>query len=624
MITVEKMRREIVFTITDRRRLKVIFLSPINFIITLPLNLCVLFVRSLRIFAPDIIERILRKLLSLCLAFMKSEHSGAQRFLHSKLTLDDFFRELKKRDVEYVVLRWFENLPTIDKGEDIDILISDSDLKKIRDLFGVNIKRQSFDIYSVSGLFGSNFRKVPYFPPDLAKSILKSRRWHNDIYSVPDPKHHFLSLAYHAVFHKGIHSGLSNRNHPETEKTDHNYHEILKILAQETGYQNRGDDYIEYYELLKKEGWIPGLDTMRILSLGTHWLQDFIPKALPNQNEGEIIVFVIREWAITNNKLDAIVARIKEYFLDILDITILNQQQKIQATSTIRGGKWDRGAIGANGGLPAAFVVCYDYHPKPPSKKLLKKYPFINNKNVHIKHKIRNYFNFELLAFYQSNFIHSADDPLEAWHYIKNVIPEKAEIYRQIIEQRRLAYKTEFPIIHRIDTHCARAKIEKIDFHGRAAIKKTFRLGLERYADREANTYHKFSQLLPTIPPLLEQGSNYIIIPWYENILDHASMFQQKKLIKLHAKAIINTMKVFYEEGYAIIGFHPGNLLLTPSNGIKAIDFEFLYQYKNKPNDFKLSYDIAGVPKNFDGEHPRGTQHTYNNTWRPIFGPLKY
>ena len=78
-------------------------------------------------------------------------------------------------------------------------------------------------------------------------------------------------------------------------------------------------------------------------------------------------------------------------------------------------------------------------------------------------------------------------------------------------------------------------------------------------------------------------------------------------------------MRCFYENGYAIIGFYPGNLIITPEGELKIIDFEFIYKYQSVPSEFRLSYDLVGIPTDFDGDLPRGTtgkSHTYENTWR--------
>ena len=72
------------------------------------------------------------------LYFIKTDvlkKKGKRRYIHPRLGVEGFFRELKTRNISYSVLRWFETLPHVDEGEDIDILFADSEMNKIDDLF---------------------------------------------------------------------------------------------------------------------------------------------------------------------------------------------------------------------------------------------------------------------------------------------------------------------------------------------------------------------------------------------------------------------------------------------------------------------------------------------------------
>ena len=48
-------------------------------------------------------------------------------------------------------------------------------------------------------------------------------------------------------------------------------------------------------------------------------------------------------------------------------------------------------------------------------------------------------------------------------------------------------------------------------------------------------------------------------------------------------------------------------------------------KYQNKPEYFLQSYDIVGLPNDFNGDKPVGIVgkgHTYKNTWEDIIGSL--
>ena len=326
-----------------------------------------------------------------------------------------------------------------------------------------------------------------------------------------------------------------------------------------------------------------------------------------------------------HNKLEVIVSKLREARLDVLMTIILDPAQIQSASTAIRGGKWDKGPYPVSGGPPAAMIVCYDYHPKPPSSAVLKTHPYVKNENVLVKHAIRDYLNQEMLLFFHTNCIHSADDEAEAWLYLENVLPSRVDQIRREVYARRDAYKTGYPVLHLYDSIRSRAKIELIEFRGQRAVKKTFKVGMERFAEREAFAYRTFSRLISTVPPLLEQGPNYVIIPWFENLLEGVTSVERHTLIRSHADSVLQSMRTVFEQGYALIGFHPGNLLITPENDLKLIDFEFLYEYESRPETFSESYDIVGIPRDFDGDLPRGLPdegHTFANTWLPIFGDI--
>jgi hypothetical protein len=128
----------------------------------------------------------------------------------------------------------------------------------------------------------------------------------------------------------------------------------------------------------------------------------------------------------------------------------------------------------------------------------------------------------------------------------------------------------------------------------------------------------RFSTECKAIPPILEEGDNYIIYPYYEDIL---RLGKRNPVIipKKIAKAAMDLLRFFYDRGYALIDFHPKNVIYDKRNGIKFIDFEYLYKYKITPDSFDQSYDIAGIPDDFDGDRVPGASPdiTWEKFWKP-------
>jgi len=556
---------------------------------------------------------------------LKPGKTWPRRYLRPGVKLETLFVALKERNVNYVVLRWFDKLPFVDPEEDIDILVADEDLKTLKDLFVYFPGGQAFDIYSTTGKEGADYKGIPYYPPQLAKQLLSSRIWKDDLYAVCSEKYHFLSLAYHAVFHKGQTSGLPHARETTPIVADHDYAAILSDMAHNSMGLNLNMEFEALFEYLEKNSWIPEADTLRKLAADDAWLYRLLPSENETEAEGELVVFVIREWAYSNNKIEFIKRHIEGADMDILIFHMLDPAEKKRAWQKVRGGKWDKGPYPISGGFPVAFVVCFDYHPRKVTETQQKIHPFIKNANVYLKNNIRDRINCEIPFYKHTNCIHSADNEHEAWEYIKRVLPERAEKVRGQVELRRQIYETVYPVLKLFASNRTRAKIELIDYHGQKAVKKTFKLGMERFFEREKYVYEVFSHEDKHIPPLLASGRNYIILPWYDDILSMSTIKDRRGLIKVHAKEIVQFLHFTYEKGYALIGFYPGNLLITRNGDLKFIDFEFLYKYNSKPKSFMASYDIAGRPGDFEGDVPKGSTdrgHTYKNTWESILGDI--
>src|SRR5690606_36542489 len=119
------------------------------------------------------------------------------------------------------------------------------------------------DVYSVSGLAGSGYKGIAYYPPHLARAILERAVHHASGAMVPCDRDHFYSLAFHALYHKGLRSGLpvSTPGVQREPAPEHDYTEILRHLADKEGIATE----IEMGALdgeLARAGWRPPIDFM--------------------------------------------------------------------------------------------------------------------------------------------------------------------------------------------------------------------------------------------------------------------------------------------------------------------------------------------------------------------------
>jgi hypothetical protein len=201
------------------------------------------------------------------------------RSIPDHLGVEGFFAELRDRHVRYAVLRWFERLPHVRPGSDVDLLVHDDDIAAVEALLTDARQEVKCDLYSVHALPGTTYRAkgreldgVPYFPSDRAAALL-DRAELRGLYRVPSPEDHFLSLAYHAVYQKGPKSGVPSR-YPEVvsdPSPKHDHATILADLSRKAGI----DVAIELEALdgyLASRGWRPSEQAIEALRPHNAWI----------------------------------------------------------------------------------------------------------------------------------------------------------------------------------------------------------------------------------------------------------------------------------------------------------------------------------------------------------------
>src|SRR5690606_6645352 len=112
-----------------------------------------------------------------------------RRRLRDDTTATAFFEQLNNKGCRYAGLRWFEKLPQVAAGEDLDILVGDDDVAFVSSHLTTRGTGEGTpcDLYSVSGLAGTAFQSMPYYPPHVAKSILRRAVRHPSGAWVPCP-----------------------------------------------------------------------------------------------------------------------------------------------------------------------------------------------------------------------------------------------------------------------------------------------------------------------------------------------------------------------------------------------------------------------------------------------------
>jgi len=367
--------------------------------------------------------------------------ASPRRHLPPRLGVDGFLRALDEQGCRYAVLRWFDALPALPPGEDLDLLVADADVPKVEELLGAGPGLQPVDLYSESGLPGTAYKRMAYYPPELARGLLERAVPQRSSYRVPCSRDHFLSLAYHALYHKGARSGLPSDS-PDLEleaSPDHDYVGTLSALARELGEEvpirlEALDDYLAI------RGWRPPLDTRTKLAGGNPWLAGRIAGQVAERSLAEppgLSVFFVRERALELGLVEEIAKGIEESGFEILMRRRLSKEARVRVARQVRGGNWGRGPYACSAGGPAFVLAAYDAAPIPPSPAQRKQHPGLDDARVLVKSRLRESLNARLPESERCNFVHSSDNAWGAREYLDLALPEAVDELLRSVEERR-------------------------------------------------------------------------------------------------------------------------------------------------------------------------------------------
>ena len=528
---------------------------------------------------------------------MIKPYKSARVFVRKGIGRMDFFSEMNNRNINYVLLRWWEGLPEMPEGEDMDILIKDEDRAKISDLITYvdNGTGMKCDIYTITGSHYGSHKSLPYYQSNIAHDLLENRRLYKGAY-VPKQREYFASLAYHALFHKGKSSGLPGLGNYQGA-LEHDYSKILEGEALKLNL-DIGIDAKSIFNWLGENKYLPAEDTLSKLVEIKPELQIFQKELYSDIRGGELMIFVIREKLIEENLLDKFQFFLENEFLfEILDVHIFSKQEKEKCTRYIRGGKWDKGPYALSGGKPEAFIVAFDYYPEPLDEINQKKQSRTTNaNNIKAKYRFRDIINRNKRPKEYFNGVHSADNELDAHDYLKllgedyrNTIMEKVEIRRQ-----RIARKHDFV---KILSKNKNSTVELIEIGKEKAVKKTFRPGRENLFERELYAVKYLSRELNFIPKLIEEGDGYLITEYLPNLLHNLDDYDRKNEIAARRNEIIQMIISLHKRGFIFPNFTPDNLIITENGKLYSTGYSRLQKYDQEQYSLAKAIEVAGISK---------------------------
>lgn len=514
---------------------------------------------------------------------------GPRRYIDPRLGVEGFFKRLKEVKVEYVVLRWHKGLPSVDIGEDIDMLVSDSSLEKILMLLNGKYKDGiPCDIYTTSGLEGSDFIGMSYYPPRVSEMILKESILYKDYIKIPSIEHQFLSLAYHCVYHKGLKSGIprSLGSIIENKNPEHDYLKILSFLSARANFDVSSINMDSLHEVLENNQWNPSNDTMERIALvqKNSWMFDkHLEKKVHVDGDLEgLVIFIVRKKGFPF--ITDMVELISQAGFYVLLNDNISSENLNNSIDNIRGGNWKKGIFDESGGDPYGYILAYDPMPTIPDSSTLRAHPSLSNSKIlMVKIEIRKKINLLLDGNITFNSVHSSDNASQAIEYYKIVsglgAPPSNVLLK--IQEINISLITPYPILKDLSNNKRRAKVELIELNGTKAICKTFKPYMKSFFDSELTIRSEnidFDQLSTVI----RSENNRLILEYYEDYsFDHTffyGFYKRPNFLKPYIiKKIIKSVNELSRRGYHLVDLNRGNVLITKGGGVKFIDLEIYH-----------------------------------------------
>lgn len=342
--------------------------------------------------------------------------------LSAEIGVQGFLDYLRNEKIKYVVLRFYENLPDLSRvGGDLDIMVADEDEQRVRKFLRDNPGSIRVDVWSPS----NKFDEVTYYPAHLARKILETAVDGPAGSRIPAPTESFLSLAFHALYHRGVEAGIpsSISGLIINDSPKHDYARILNKMAIKLGLDvgNTMEDIDEY---LHSQGWRPKFDTLANKMPGNIWIKKrFFPNAnMSSDAEIGLGVFILKERAFQTNTVDAILREITKggRFIILRKKRITGDEQK-HVADQLRSGFWtDQSDLDKTKNfLPAMAVVVVNLHLLHCAKTNTPNRAAVEEIKI-LKNKIRNMFDKD-----KTSMVHSTDNTVEGWDYVDVCFPSE-------------------------------------------------------------------------------------------------------------------------------------------------------------------------------------------------------
>lgn len=319
-------------------------------------------------------------------------------------------------DLDYVLLNESAKIEAGSHTRDVDILLAEDSLPALKDRLAQRVGTYSLDIYTDSGDNGHGFNSVPFFMPGLARRILDSATQRASGIREASAHWQYVAFCYHLLFHLNVARPGGNKISPQS-LTVPRYFDKLRRLAEAAGEQPPAT-FDDLEARLRDEHAFPGIDLIGFYSVGNKFLKKRYFEEV-HWKPG-LATFILRDFGRGLSPVDEIRKLIEPDFRILAEgeVTDANRPAILKG---VRGGNWlDADAPGGRA-PPVYWFVCWDASPKPPSFRVRRKYPRIDNEKVRIKDAIRAEAGRTDRGSRKGlRLLHSSDNTVEALEHIEH------------------------------------------------------------------------------------------------------------------------------------------------------------------------------------------------------------
>lgn len=330
-----------------------------------------------------------------------------------RLGTSGFFNKINDLNINYVVLRDFEDLPEQSNASDIDFLVADYDYLRFMKLVSRRPSLSTLKIdVSVAFTNKQNINGIPEYSFQLANNILNFKK--GNFIKHPSNFFYYWSYLFHAVIHKGNDSLIASRILKRgTEFHYKNRNKYLFKLSQLSKKDNRLPEVKSNFTLedlfmiLEKSPFIPNLDTLFKHAYNNLWLETFLADWIKYEDlelPPGLVVFFIR--SSNSYQSEEIENRIQHFSKNKTHRFRLSDAQIQICSKNVRGSNWPE----KDGGLPSDIVIT--------NLKLKDKNNYLKEVDL-IKSDLRAKKVFMRTSNCNfSNVVHSSDNSILAAHYL--------------------------------------------------------------------------------------------------------------------------------------------------------------------------------------------------------------